>query len=252
MILERGPAGGQLCKNWNMKYLFSFLLLAYGCNVSSQKNKVTPGNIGGPCEGCEAIYEAPLPFNQLTHRTRLADADSPGIQLTVSGVVYLPGGAPAPGVIIYVYHTDQKGVYPLRGDEQGWARRHGYLRGWMKTNEKGAYSFTTLRPQPYPGRSGPAHIHVTIKEPDKNAYWIDEFVFDDDPLLDETHRNSMQNRGGSGILQIPPAEAGKQNLNLVRNIYLGRNIPRYPHPEKHTGRVQGFTDNLLFFRAFQW
>jgi protocatechuate 3,4-dioxygenase, beta subunit len=39
-------------------------------------------------------------------------------------------------------------VYTVKGDETGWGKRHGYLRGWMKTNEKGGHKFFTLMPNP--------------------------------------------------------------------------------------------------------
>ena len=47
-------------------------------------------------------------------------------------------------------------------------RRHGYIRGWMKTNEKGQYRFYTLKPASYPNSTAVKHIHPTIKEPGKN------------------------------------------------------------------------------------
>ena len=100
-----------------------------------------------------------------------------------------------------------------------------YIRGWMRTNEKGEYKFFTLRPAAYPGRKDPEHIHITIKEPDKNEYWIDEYVFDDDPLLTDSQRKNCQDRGGSGILKVK--DVGNM-LKAERNIYLGKNIPDYP------------------------
>lgn len=87
------------------------------------------------------------------------------------------------------------------------------------------YKFVTLRPAPYPGRTDPAHIHVTIKEPGLPEYYIDEFVFDDDPLLTANKRRKLENRAGSGILQLK--DVGNM-YKAARNIYLGRNIPNYP------------------------
>jgi protocatechuate 3,4-dioxygenase beta subunit len=186
------------------------------------------GNVGGACEGCEAIYECPKPFNQLTDTVYLPDWNPDSTGIAINGTVYNPDGSPAAGVIIYVYHTDQTGIYPKLGDEKGWAQRHGYIRGWMKTSKDGTYKFWTRRPAAYPGRKDPQHIHITIKEPDKNEYWIDEFLFDDDPLLNTEFRNRCENRGGSGIVRIPPYFADKQVKKAERNIYLGKNIPNYP------------------------
>lgn len=220
-----------------MKLLFVFAIILISNGACSQKNdkKTTQASnihVGGSCEGCEAIHESPVPFDSLTNLSWLPDWDDKARlpdgqrrKLAVNGVVYTADGKPAPNVIIYVYHTDQTGVYPTKGDEKGWGRRHGYLRGWMKTNEKGEYKFFTLRPAAYPGRKDPEHIHVTIKEPDKNEYWIDEFVFDDDPLLTDKQRKNLEDRGGSGILKVK--DVGNM-LKAERNIYLGKNIPDYP------------------------
>lgn len=199
------------------------LLTTLCCNSRSQNNKPI-ARPGDPCEGCEAIYESPVPFEQLNSLCWLPDWDEKGIKLAVNGIVYKTDGTPAPGVIIYIYHTDQSGIYPAKGDEKGWGKRHGYLRGWMKTNEKGEYKFFTLKPAPYPQGANPAHIHITIKEPEKDEYWIDEYLFDDDPFLTEAQRKNCQNRGGSGILKTK--NVGNM-LKAERNIFLGRNIPGY-------------------------
>lgn len=186
--------------------------------------------VGGPCEGCEAVFECPVPFEALSEFAWLPDwnENSPR-KIAINGIVYQADGkTPAPGVVIYLYHTDQTGVYPLKGDEKGWAKRHGYLRGWMKTNEKGEYKFWTLRPAAYPGRNTPAHIHAIIKEPGKTPYWIDDFLFDNDPLLTATERKKLENRGGNGILKFYDASSGKSPFKSERHLYLGKNIPGYP------------------------
>lgn len=186
--------------------------------------------VGGPCEGCEAVYECPVLFKALSEFAWLPDwNENSSRKIAINGIVYQADGkTPAPNVVIYLYHTDQKGVYPLKGDEKGWAKRHGYLRAWMKTNEKGEYKFWTLRPAAYPGRNEPAHIHAIIKEPGKTPYWIDDFLFDNDPLLTEAVRKKLENRGGNGILKFYDASSGKSPYKSERHIYLGKNIPDYP------------------------
>ncbi|PVD51478.1 intradiol ring-cleavage dioxygenase [Terrimonas sp.] len=198
----------------------SLLLLLSSCFAQQKK-------IGGPCEGCEAIYESSVPFEKLKAVDKLPDATWDGKKpLGINGVVYKADGkTPAANVIIYVYHTDETGHYPRKGDEKGWAKRHGYLRGWLRTNEKGEYKFVTLRPAAYPDGTEPAHIHVIIKEPGLNEYYIDEFLFDDDPILTEEKRKKLENRGGSGIIKL--LDVGNM-YKATRNIYLGRNIPDYP------------------------
>jgi len=206
---------------------FLFLqLTACSQNNDNRKTKSnTTNHIGGDCEGCEAIYESPIPFEKLPPTDTLPDFNSAGPKIFVSGTVYQQDGkTPAKDVIIYVYHTDQTGRYTANADAKGWEKRHGSIRGWMKTDKNGSYSFYTLRPAHYPGRDAPQHIHVTIKEPDKNEYYIEEYLFDDDPILPDSERN-RKFRAGSGILKLTESNGIMQ---AKRDIILGLNIPGYP------------------------
>ncbi|MEW6131248.1 MAG: intradiol ring-cleavage dioxygenase [Acidobacteriota bacterium] len=200
----------------------SLLFGALKCNNSPLSVAQLQTKVGGGCDGCELIYEG-MP-KELHWQTKITPASEPGEPLEISGIIYQRDGkTPAPNVILYVYHTDAKGYYsPFPNQTPG--RRHGHLRGWMKTNAKGEYQFTSIRPAAYPNRPFPAHIHPIIKEPDKNEYWIDEYVFDDDPLLTKAERGKVHNRGGSGIMYLK-----KQNGVWVgkRDITLGLNIPDY-------------------------
>ena len=204
----------------NQAFILLGLLIGNTCIAQPKK-------VGGPCEGCEAIYESPVPFEKLESFIKLPDAGWNGKKpLGINGTVFKADGkTPAPGVVLYFYHTDETGHYPTKGNEKGWAKRHGYLRGWAKTGEKGEYKFVTLRPAPYPGSTEPAHIHVILKEPGINEYYIDEFLFSDDPLLTAEKLQHLPNRGGSGITKL--FDVGNM-FKGARNIYLGKNIPGYP------------------------
>lgn len=184
-------------------------------------------NVGGPCEGCEAIHECPVPFDDLKSFVQLPGVTWEGKKpLGINGIVFKADGkTPAPGVVLYVYHTDETGHYTAKPGAKGWEKRHGSLRGWVRTDAGGNYKFGTMRPAPYPGRTDPAHIHVTVKEPGLPEYYLDDFLFDDDPLLTPAFRQKLENRGGSGILKL--IDVGNM-FKAERNIYLGRNIPNYP------------------------
>lgn len=158
-----------------------------------------------PCEWCGAT-EAP---EDLGPEIRIAGPDEPGERLVITGTVYRPDGeTPAPGVILYAYHTNAEGIYPKRGDETGNARRHGYLRGWLRTDESGRYRIETIRPASYPTGTEPAHVHMTVLEPGGEEYWIDSIEFEGDPLLTEAERRRSQGRGGSGIVDLRRDEDG--------------------------------------------
>ncbi len=194
---------------------FSLFLLSIGTNAQQ---------IGGSCEGCEAIFE--FGSKKLSWIDTLPDFKEPGPKLEISGTIYQKDGkTPAKDVILYIYHTDQKGVYPQKGNETGWGKRHGYLRGWIKTNADGKYKFYTLRPASYPDTRAPQHIHPVIKEPNKNEYYIDEYLFMDDPFLNAKERAQQQKRGGAGILTLSKKKDG--TWVGKRDIILGLNIPNY-------------------------
>jgi protocatechuate 3,4-dioxygenase beta subunit len=180
-------------------------------------------NGGDHCDGCELIYEG-MPA-KLSNTTHLPGWDSGAQKLIVEGIVYHKDKRTvAPNVIVYIYHTDSNGEYSLSpGQAKG--KRHGHLRGWVKTDADGKYRFYTTMPAPYPGRDSPAHIHPVIKEPGKGEYYLDEYRFDNDPLLTQELRNKAENRGGSGIVKLGKNIDGV--LFCRRNIILGQNIPYY-------------------------
>jgi len=179
---------------------------------------------GGPCEGCEAVFDG-IP-QRIPSMARIALRDEPGEPLRIDGVVRDATGRPVPGVIVYAYHTDAKGIYP-RGPES-WppmARRHGLLRGWARTDSLGRYRFDTIRPASYPNTSIPQHVHMHVIEPGCCTYWIDDIHFEDDPLLTERARRSMsRGRGGAGVA-TPKRVDGVWVVE--RDIVLGADVPGY-------------------------
>lgn len=166
-----------------------------------------------------------------------------GRKLVLTGRVYQHDGkTPAANVLMYYYQTDPEGKYRhLREEERTMppnelGQTHGYIRGWVKTDEQGNYKIRTVRPGTYPGRGEPAHVHINIKEPEMNEhYYIDDFVFDDDPILTTKRRVAMENRGGSGVLRL--VQEGDLQIG-ERDIILGLNIPEYP-VKKEASLVSG-------------
>jgi len=198
------------------------MFLVTAC-AKSQGKRTLLKPVGGPCQGCEAIYEY---GNHVLNATDTL----PGFlvateQLRISGTVYKNDGeTPASDVLLYIYQTNEKGIYPKRENAKGWANRHGYIRGWIKTDTKGQDTLFTFRPASYPNTTIAQHIHITVKETDKNEYYLDDFYFDDDPNLTTDIRNRNNSRGGSGIIKL-----NKNNgiQEATRDIILGLNIPDY-------------------------
>lgn len=127
-----------------------------------------------------------------------------GQKLLVTATVFkLNGKTPAPDVVINYWQTDSNGYYSPRDGMVEEAKQHGYIRGWVKTDANGKYAIYTIKPAPYPNEDMPAHIHLSVKEPNlPNEYYIDEFVFDNDTLLTTEKSKALENRSGSGILSV--------------------------------------------------
>ena len=174
--------------------------------------------VGGPCEGCELVFEGMPASPPAT--ARIAPEDEPGEPMTLEGVVRDARGNPVAGVTVYAYQTDAGGIYP-RG-----STAHGRLRGWARTGADGRYRFDTIRPGSYPSRNAPAHVHMHVVEPGCCTYYIDDVEFRDDPLL---RRTEGRGRGGQGI--VTPSRGTDGRWRAVRDIALGEKVPGHPGRE---------------------
>lgn len=204
-----------------MKYSAFLLLvcmLTHLCQAQNKQEKVEYQSFGR-CDGCEGIFE--YGERQLQAVDTLPDFHQYEPKLKLSGTIYKPDGkTPAPGVILFIYHTNPEGKYPKRGNEKGLASKQGYIRGWIRTDSSGRYTFYTFMPGSY--SSSEAHIHAALLEPNGKYYFIDDFNFEEDPYLNSTL--VRRKWGGPGIIKL------KQEgdiLNGERNIILGLNIPGY-------------------------
>ena len=173
------------------------------------------------CDGCEAVREREP--QTLSWRTTVAPEGELGEPLILRGTVYRQDGTtPAPNVIIYAHQTNADGAYAGGSNESEWSRRHGRLRGWVKTGADGRYEFVTIKPAPYPTIAEPAHIHLVVLEPGRRPYWIDDVVFAGEVRVDDQYRRSRENRGGNGIVQLRREDDGTWIAE--------RDIRLEPHP----------------------
>ncbi len=204
----------------------SIAILFITINVCSQSTKKYNANLKTgisskntnqkDCNWC-GTFEAP---EDVSWRTIIPPKEEQGDKLIISGTIYLPDGkTPVKDVIIYVYHTNTKGIYPKKGNEKGNGKHHGYLRGWMKTNSNGRYEFETIRPAPYRTHDGePAHIHYNIEAPDYPEYWLTGLWFADDYRVNEYKDKIERNGGFSNIITLTKDE--NNILRGTRNIIL--------------------------------
>ncbi|HLW67165.1 MAG TPA: hypothetical protein VKS79_17765 [Gemmataceae bacterium] len=114
----------------------------------------TEEDIEGP------FYRAGAPF-----RAILFEKGAKGEVLVVSGKVVARNGRSLAGVMLDIWQCNADGRYD-NDDPQHPPRKDQFImRGRIKTNEKGEYEFTTIKPVAYRIGAGdkdfrPAHIHL--------------------------------------------------------------------------------------------
>jgi protocatechuate 3,4-dioxygenase beta subunit len=89
-----------------------------------------------------------------------------GEPLTISGVVYDgTTGKPIANAEVDVWHADASGNYwpAANGDAANFDKSKLNLRGVVYTNDKGEYTFTTIKPAIYEGRRRHIHYYITAE-----------------------------------------------------------------------------------------
>jgi protocatechuate 3,4-dioxygenase beta subunit len=147
---------------------------------------VTPG---APAQGtASAAADAPSrtrlgPAAELRGSAEAAAAARRGQRLLVSGTVYAADcTTPLAGATLQVWQTDADGEYgPGHGTDN---LRCCYLQGTLRTDARGRYEFTTIKPGHYKGEAQPppAHIHFEVGHPDAGGL-MTELLFEGDPSL---------------------------------------------------------------------
>jgi protocatechuate 3,4-dioxygenase, beta subunit len=146
-------------------------------------------------EQASAQRERPPRPATMSWQATVAPAQEPGERLVVSGTVFAADGStPAPGVVVYAYQTDARGLYTPDG-RPGVPRLHG----WMRTDERGRYEFRTIRPASYPGQTVPAHIHMSV-DAGSGEKTVDDIHFQGDPLLSAADQARMAEGGAFATL----------------------------------------------------
>lgn len=210
-------------------FIFIFFI---GCNTQSKPNTTSSSvtdkiqTVGGGCEGCELMYTG-MPENITTEHTS-GGWETGRQKLILMGKVLAPDGkTPAKDVIVYYWHTNDKGLYAPSNKTTENTTLHGELRGWIKTDSSGNYSIKTSRPAAYPNDIIPQHIHLSIKEKDISNEYFADLYFTDDPLYaNHQKKYGKVDRAGNEVLStvlINKTQIAKHN------IILGLNIPNYPN-----------------------
>jgi protocatechuate 3,4-dioxygenase beta subunit len=145
-------------------------------------------------EGFSQIHDAPA---DAPSQGQVAPAGEPGERLTVTGVVVDANGKPVSGVSMYIYQADREGYYGVKPVSNN---RNPRLKLFLRSDDKGAWSFDTVRPGSYPSSRVPGHIHFEVGK-EGFAARVFEIVFEDDPFVTSQMRSDP-------AYSVRPVEAG--------------------------------------------
>jgi protocatechuate 3,4-dioxygenase beta subunit len=127
----------------------------------------------GPTPACHDGDEATLPETEgpffKPRSPQRSDLREPGIEgrpVELSGCVLTRSCRPIPGAVVDLWHADNAGNY----DNTGFR-----LRGHVFTDAEGRFSFRTILPGLYPGRT--RHYHVKIQAPGHTSALTTQFYF---------------------------------------------------------------------------
>jgi catechol 1,2-dioxygenase len=114
-------------------------------------------------EATEKDIEGPFYRDGAPMRSTLFDKGQKGDVLVVTGTVVARNGRPLAAALLDLWQCNADGKYDNDDPNNPPKKDQFILRGRVKTNDKGEYSFTTIKPVPYPigeNQYRPAHIHV--------------------------------------------------------------------------------------------
>lgn len=149
----------------------------------------------------------------LTNRVRIASTGEPGERMRIVLRFADERGAPHAGMMVYAYHTNAQGHYPVGAGAVGCYRWHGALHAFAQTGRDGTVIFETIRPGPYPGRTDPQHVHVVVQFPEVRGFYLNALVFSDDPRVTPAYRASERDAGSTGISTAQRDSAGTWQVN---------------------------------------
>ena len=157
--------------------------------------------IGSLSLAAQTVHEAPA---GAPSTGRLAPEGEPGQPLTVGGVVVAADGSPVSGASLYVYQTDHEGYYGVKPASDN---RNPRLKLFLRSDARGGWSFSTIKPGSYPDSRVPPHIHFEVAAQGR-APKIFEIVFEGDPFVTPAMRTNP-------AFSVRPIEAGRVTERIL-------------------------------------
>ncbi len=135
-------------------------------------------------------------------------AQSMGTVLHLSGTVKDTSGAAVGSALVEIWQCDARGIYRHSEDESPTRKHDQGFQGYGRavTDDKGYYSFRTIRPVSYPGRT--PHIHFRVKARSRPVLTTQMYVFGEPENRQDFLLNDIGNKKlrDSLIVRLSPAD----------------------------------------------
>jgi len=201
--------------------LFTIIFCLFSCGNSGSRKNSASEKLSDDKDTCDNP-DAPLSClfvnlpEDLSNKMEIADNADEGVRIIIKGQIFKDDGVtPYNELIIYAYHTDNKGYYTKKGDETGVQKQHGHLFGYCLTDPEGKYEIYTIRPGRYPDNKFPAHIHWAVKEPDGKMFYLNDFVFSDDSMVNNEYLSHLNYKGDDGVILLKENSSGIPEGNRI-------------------------------------
>ena len=126
----------------------------------------------------------------------------------VTGRVLNLSGQPLAGATVEIWQCDANGVYRHPRDPGGRQRRDAGFQGHGRAvaDASGRYSFRTIKPVAYPGRT--PHIHFKVAGPDRHQLVTQMYVFGEKQNARDGVLNAIRDprQRDSVIVRLDPAD----------------------------------------------
>jgi protocatechuate 3,4-dioxygenase beta subunit len=165
---------------------------------------ITPGQTEGP------FFPVAFPADMDNDLVRVQgrQAQAMGQIAHVAGRVLDQRGEPVKGAMVEIWQCDANGIYN-HPRQPGLQRRDAAFQGYGRTEAAadGRYSFRTIRPATYPGRT--PHIHFKVHAPGAGRLTTQMYIAGERQNASDGLLNSIRDRAAreSVIVRLEPADA---------------------------------------------
>jgi protocatechuate 3,4-dioxygenase beta subunit len=165
---------------------------------------ITPGQTEGP------FYPVSFPADMDSDLVRVQGraAQAMGQVTHVAGRVLNRRGEPVKGAMLEIWQCDANGIYN-HPRQPGLQRRDAAFQGYGRAEAAGdgRYSFRTIRPVAYPGRT--PHIHFKVHAPGAGRLTTQMYIAGERQNATDGLLNSIRDRSAreSVIVRLEPADA---------------------------------------------